>query len=75
MVTYNAIQKVYRSRFDEGRSNMNFSLLSNSYQYYPLLTEKRGDYEAMLGKNKESFFYTVFYNKTSNVGLVTGSII
>jgi len=66
MVTYNAIQKVYRSRFDEGRSNMNFSLLSSSYQYYPLLTEGRSDYENILSKNKESFFSTTFYNRLLN---------
>jgi hypothetical protein len=66
MVTHSAIQKVYRSRFDEGRSNMNPHLLSSAYLYYPLLTENRSNYESALGKNKESFFTTSFFNKVSN---------
>jgi hypothetical protein len=66
MVTHSAIQKVYRSRFDEGRSNMPFDLLTNAFFSYPLLTEKRGDYEGVLGKNKESYFSTTFFNKVSN---------
>jgi hypothetical protein len=66
MVTHSAIQKVYRSRFDEGRSNMPFNLLSNAFLSYPLLTEKRSNYEGALGKNKESYFSTTFFNKLSN---------
>jgi hypothetical protein len=65
MVTHSAIQKVYKSRFDDGRSNMNASLLSNAYIYYPLLTEKRNNYESALGKNKESFFSTTLFHKLS----------
>jgi hypothetical protein len=56
IVTHGAIQKVYKSRFDEGRSNMNPSLLFNTYMPYPFLIEKRLNYESALSKNKESFF-------------------
>jgi hypothetical protein len=56
IVTFNALQKVFRPRFDEGRSNVRFSDLSNTYVKYPYLAEGRVSYEGMLGKNKETFF-------------------
>jgi hypothetical protein len=62
IVTYNAIQKVYKSRFDEGRANTNFSIFQNSFTNYPFLTESKTSYENLLGKNKESFFNTNLYN-------------
>jgi hypothetical protein len=61
IVTHGAIQKVYKSRFDDGRSNMNSELIFNSYSNYPLLTGLRGSYELALSKNKETFFnYSLF---------------
>jgi len=62
MVTYSAIQKVYRSRFDEGRSNMNTHALHNSYVAYPFLTESRSVYESLMGKNKESYFASSLFH-------------
>ena len=56
VVTYNAIQKVFKSRFDEGRSNARLQDFSNSYVTHPFITESKSPYESMLGKNKESFF-------------------
>ena len=64
IVTFNALQKVFRPRFDEGRSNVRSQDLSNSYVKYPYLSESRVAYESLLGKNKESFFETNAY-KTS----------
>jgi hypothetical protein len=61
IVTFNALQKVFRPRFDEGRSNVRFSDLSNTFVKYPFLTEQRTPYESLLGKNKESFFATTNY--------------
>lgn len=66
MVTYSAIQKVYRSRFDEGRSNMNTSSLYNSYVNYPFLMESRVNYESLMGKNSESYFSAGLFNSTPN---------
>jgi hypothetical protein len=60
IVTYNAIQKVFRSRFDEGRSNARLEDFSNSYIKHPFLTDNRVSYESMLGKNKEFFFKNKF---------------
>lgn len=66
MVTYSAIQKVYRSRFDEGRSNMNTATLFNSYSSYPFLTEERANYESIMGKNKEAYFSPSLFTSISN---------
>jgi len=63
IVTYNAIQKVYKSRFDDSRSNTNFGDFTGSYSKYPFLIESKSPYESMLGKNKESYFNVSLYNK------------
>lgn len=63
IVTYNAIQKVYKSRFDDSRSNTNFGDFINSDARYPFLLESKSPYESMLGKNKESYFNVSLYNK------------
>jgi hypothetical protein len=62
IVNYNAIQKVYKSRFDDFRSNTDFKSFTKSYACYPFLIEEKTPYESMLGKNKESFFNINFYN-------------
>jgi len=62
IVTYNAIQKVFKPRFDEGRSNSRLEDLTNSYNSHMFLTDSRPKFEFFLGKNKESFFLPLFYN-------------
>jgi hypothetical protein len=64
MVTYSAIQKVFKSRFDEGRSNARLQDVSNSYTPYMFLSAPKSPYESMLSKNKDSFFTPVSYNQT-----------
>jgi hypothetical protein len=64
IVTYNAIQKVFRSRFDEARSNTDLRNFSNSYVKHPFITSPKSPYESILGKNKENFFDVTFYNQT-----------
>ena len=64
IVTYNAIQKVYKARFDELRANINFNDFTNSFSSYPFLLESKTPYENILKKNKESFYNVNFYNKT-----------
>lgn len=61
MINYNAIQKVFRTRFDEGRSNTKLSDISSSFSDQPLISSSRVSYEKLLGKNKESFFKINFY--------------
>jgi hypothetical protein len=67
IVTYSAIQKVFRSRFDEGRSNARLEDFSNSYVKHPNITDSRSNYESLLGKNKESFLQLNFYNHTNKL--------
>jgi hypothetical protein len=67
IVTYNAIQKVFRSRFDEGRSNARLEDFSNSFVKHPYITDSRINYESLLGKNKESFLKTNLYNQTNKL--------
>jgi hypothetical protein len=62
IVTYNAIQKVFKPRFDEGRSNARLNDLTNSFNKHMFLTDARPKFENFLGKNKESFFAPLFYN-------------
>jgi hypothetical protein len=73
MVTYNAIQKVFRSRFDEGRSNARLEDFSNSYVKHPYLTDSRPNYESLLGKNKESFLKVNLYNQSNKLNYSTVS--
>lgn len=61
IVNYNAIQKVFRTRFDEGRSNTKLNDLANTYVKQPLITSSRIPYEKLLGKTKENFFKVNFY--------------
>lgn len=61
IVTYNAIQKVFKSRFDEGRSNSRIQDISNSYTPYPFLSAPKAPYESLLGKNTENFFKPTLY--------------
>lgn len=61
IVTYNAIQKVFRTRFDESRSNTKLSDFSNFYIKQPFISSNRIAYEKLLGKTKENFFKINFY--------------
>ena len=63
IVTYNAIQKVFKSRYDEGRSNARLQDVSNSYSKHLFLSEQKTAYEGLLGKNRDSFFSTNNYNQ------------
>jgi len=58
IITYNAIQKVFKSRLDEGRSNSRLIDISNSFNTFLFLSTKRIAYEALLSKNNVDFFST-----------------
>lgn len=68
IVTFNAIQKVFKTRFDEGRSNVRPADLANSFSSYPFMTAPRSNYESLLGKNKESFFTINNYKLSTRDG-------
>jgi len=68
IVTYNALQKVFKSRFDEGRSHTSIGSFSDLSVKQPFLTDGRISYEKLLGKNTESFYNNNFYkNNTFNL--------
>lgn len=64
IVTYNAMQKVFRTRFDENRSHTKLSDFSNFSNKTPFITSERTPYEGILGKNKNSFFKTNLYKNS-----------
>lgn len=61
IVTYNAIQKVFRTRFDENRSHTKLTDFSNFYVDQPFISSPKTPYEKILGKNKENFYNTLSY--------------
>jgi len=61
IVTYNAILKIFRARFDENRSNSKLIDFSRSTTHQPLITAARVPYEKILGKTKENFFQINLY--------------
>jgi hypothetical protein len=61
IVTFNALQKVFRTRFDEGRMNAKASHFGNMSVKQPFVNAGRLSYEKMLGKNKASFFSTTYF--------------
>jgi hypothetical protein len=67
IVTYNAIQKVFKTRFDEGRSHAKLNDLSNFFIKQPFISAPKSDYEKILGKNKENFFQTNLYKNNFKV--------
>jgi len=64
IVTYNAIQKVFKTRFDESRSNTKLSDFANLYIKQPFISSPRIQYEDLLGKTKENFFKINFYKNS-----------
>jgi heme/copper-type cytochrome/quinol oxidase subunit 2 len=68
IVTFMAYQKVFRSRMDEGRSNVRIHHFSDMKIKQPFISDGRVPFEKLLGKNKESFYTTTFYtNNTFSV--------
>jgi hypothetical protein len=66
IVTFNALQKVFRARFEEGRSNSDLNLFSNIIPDQPFLSASRPNYEELLGKTKNEFFsFTNFHKKAT----------
>lgn len=61
IVTYNAIQKVFRTRFDENRSNTKLADFGYFYNKQPFISSSRPHYEKLLGKTRENFFSINLY--------------
>jgi hypothetical protein len=66
ILSYNALQKVFRSRFEEGRAHIGALNYSESFVKKPSISAIRPNLETMLGKNKTSD-YTPTLFKTSKL--------
>lgn len=64
IVTYNAMQKVFKTRFDENRSHAKLLDLGNSYSTQPFVTAAKTNYERLLGKNKTAFSSVSLYKNS-----------
>lgn len=64
IVTYNAMQKVFRTRFDENRSHTKLNDFSSFFIKQPFISSERTAYENLLGKNKNSFYKNSFYKNS-----------
>jgi hypothetical protein len=77
IVNYNAFQKVFRSRFDEGRANTTSSHFADLGQRQAYLSDFKVPYLKLLGKNRDSFYSTplyhseAFYNLNDYNALIT----
>jgi len=62
IVNFNALQKVFRARFEDGRSNTGLAQFSELYSTQPFLNTNRINYEDLLGKTRNNFFNNNFFN-------------
>jgi hypothetical protein len=60
MVTYQAFQKVFKLRYDEGRAHVRLTDFADSAIAQPYTTEQRIKYDRMLGKTRLKHFNTNF---------------
>lgn len=60
MVTYQAYQKVFKLRYDEGRAHVRLTDFAASASAQPYTTEQRVKYDRMLGKTKVRHFNTIY---------------
>jgi len=61
IVMHNAMQKVFKTRFDENRSHAKLNDLGGFYINQPFISANRSDYEHILGKNRQNFYKNNFY--------------
>jgi hypothetical protein len=58
IVNYNAFQKVFKSRLDEGRAHVQSSTFADLGLKQPFISDSKVPYLQLLGKNRDSFFET-----------------
>jgi len=61
MVTYSALKKVFRARFEDGRANTKMTTFGNFKVKQPFMNDVQVPYNKLLGKNKENFFNVSFF--------------
>lgn len=66
IVTYNALRKVFKARFDEGRANLRIHNIVSIFPKLPFINMPRVPLEVLLYKNSSKFFKTSTYNEKFN---------
>ena len=61
IVNYNAFQKVFKPRLDEGRAHVQSSSFADLGLKQPFISDSKVPYLKLLGKNRDSFFETPLY--------------
>lgn len=61
VVTFNALRKVFRARFDEGRSHTSTQLFASSFMPQPFINDMSVSYNQLLTKDKNTSYQNVFY--------------
>lgn len=64
MITFNALRKVFRARFDEGRSHTSLQLFSNSFLKQPFINDSLITYQDTLSKNLNIFYQNLLYKNS-----------
>ena len=62
VVNFNAFQKVFRPRLDEGRALSHSSSFADLGLRQPFLSDLKVPYSQLLGKNRDSFYSTPLYS-------------
>ena len=65
IVNYNAFQKVFKPRLDEGRAHSQSSSFADLGLRQPFLSDSKVPYLQLLGKNRDSFFETPLYKAST----------
>lgn len=73
IVNYNAFQKVFKPRLDEGRAHVQSSSYSDLALPQPFINDSKVPYTQLLGKNRDSFFSTPLYKITPKDNFNIGS--
>ena len=61
MATSNALQKVFRARFEDSRAHVSLTQFSTLSTLQPFLNYDRTNYETLIGKTKRSIFNLIHY--------------
>ena len=73
IINYNAFQKVFKPRLDEGRAHVQSSSFADLGLKQPFISDSKVPYLQLLGKNRDSFFETPLYFTTTHKSLNTAS--
>lgn len=73
IVNYNAFQKVFKPRLDEGRAHVQSSSYTDLRLPQPFINDTKVPYTQLLGKNRDSFYTTPLYKVSTKDHFNVGS--